>query len=63
MAENVPSPCYSVCRMDTGSGLCEGCFRTIDEIREWSRADDHGKQQVWALIHQRLRETHPGLVA
>lgn len=63
MAENIPSPCYSVCRMDTGSGLCEGCFRTIDEIREWSRADDHSKQQVWALIHQRLRETHPGLVA
>jgi prolyl-tRNA editing enzyme YbaK/EbsC (Cys-tRNA(Pro) deacylase)/predicted Fe-S protein YdhL (DUF1289 family) len=63
MDENVPSPCYSVCRMDTGSGLCEGCFRTIEEIRDWSRADDHGKQQVWALIHQRLRETHAGLLA
>jgi prolyl-tRNA editing enzyme YbaK/EbsC (Cys-tRNA(Pro) deacylase)/predicted Fe-S protein YdhL (DUF1289 family) len=60
--ENVPSPCVNVCRMDTGSGLCEGCFRTIDEIREWSRSDDSGKQQVWALIHQRLLETHPVLV-
>ncbi|MDZ7939317.1 MAG: YbaK/EbsC family protein [Rhodoferax sp.] len=60
--QNVPSPCVNVCRMDTGSGLCEGCFRTIDEIREWSRSDDGGKQQVWALIHQRVRETHPELV-
>ncbi len=59
MAENVPSPCYSVCRMDTGSGLCEGCFRTIDEIREWSRSDDAAKKQMWGLIDQRLHETHP----
>ncbi len=59
MAENVPSPCYSVCRMDTGSGLCEGCFRTIDEIREWSRSDDAAKKQMWSRIDQRLRETHP----
>ena len=59
MAENVPSPCYSVCRMDTGSGLCEGCFRTIDEIREWSRSDDAAKKEMWSRMDQRLHETHP----
>ena len=57
--ENVPSPCVNVCRMNTGSGLCEGCFRTIDEIREWGRSDDAGKKRMWADITQRLRETHP----
>nr|WP_236635337.1 YbaK/EbsC family protein [Rhodoferax sp. TS-BS-61-7] len=59
VAENVPSPCVNVCRMNTGSGLCEGCFRTIDEIREWGRSDDAGKQVMWSHITQRLRETHP----
>jgi prolyl-tRNA editing enzyme YbaK/EbsC (Cys-tRNA(Pro) deacylase)/predicted Fe-S protein YdhL (DUF1289 family) len=59
IAENVPSPCVSVCRMDTGSGLCEGCFRTIDEIREWSRSDDAAKKTMWADITQRLFQTHP----
>jgi len=59
MAENLPSPCVSVCRMDTGSGLCEGCFRTIDEIREWSRSDDAAKKRMWADISQRLFQTHP----
>lgn len=49
----VPSPCSSVCRMDAASGLCEGCFRTIDEIIAWSRLDDDGKRQVWQLLEQR----------
>lgn len=57
--ENVPSPCVSVCRMDTGSGLCDGCFRTIDEIRDWGRSDDTAKQVMWGHITERLRQTHP----
>jgi len=59
IAENVPSPCLNVCRMDTGSGLCEGCLRTIEEIREWGRSDDAAKKAMWVNISQRLRETHP----
>jgi prolyl-tRNA editing enzyme YbaK/EbsC (Cys-tRNA(Pro) deacylase)/predicted Fe-S protein YdhL (DUF1289 family) len=58
-AENVPSPCVSVCRMDTGSGLCEGCFRTIDEIREWSRIGDADKKVLWSTLSTRLAQTHP----
>ena len=58
-AENVPSPCVSVCRMDTGSGLCEGCFRTLDEIRDWGRSDDAAKRLMWGDIRTRLTQTHP----
>jgi predicted Fe-S protein YdhL (DUF1289 family) len=50
----VPSPCISVCRMDAASGLCEGCFRTLDEICQWSGASPQGKRQVWNLIEQRM---------
>jgi predicted Fe-S protein YdhL (DUF1289 family) len=42
----VASPCVSVCRMDAASGLCEGCFRTIDEIAHWGLFDDGEKQAV-----------------
>ena len=49
----VPSPCISVCRMDAGSGLCLGCFRTLDEIIAWGRASDHDKRVVWRSIAQR----------
>ena len=50
----VPSPCISVCRMDPVSELCEGCFRTLDEIADWGRLEDGGKRAIWRLIAQRL---------
>ena len=31
----IPSPCISVCQVDNATGCCIGCFRSIDEIREW----------------------------
>ena len=52
--ENVPSPCISVCRMDERTGLCEGCYRTLDEIRLWSSADDQARRAIWTQIDQRL---------
>ncbi|KQU74982.1 MULTISPECIES: DUF1289 domain-containing protein [unclassified Rhizobacter] len=52
-AAAVPSPCVNVCRMDAASGLCSGCWRTIDEIAAWSTLDDDGKRQVWQAIELR----------
>ena len=52
-AENVPSPCISVCRMDAASGLCEGCLRTLDEIVRWSAMPEEGRRAVWSRIAQR----------
>jgi predicted Fe-S protein YdhL (DUF1289 family) len=44
--------------MDTASGLCEGCLRTIDEIAAWGSMDDAAKRQVWQRLEQR-RAAHP----
>ena len=49
----VISPCISVCRMDAASGLCEGCFRTLEEIADWSGLDDTGRRAIWMNIGQR----------
>ena len=51
--EVIPSPCISVCRMSPARSHCEGCFRTLDELRAWRDMDDAGKRAVWALIAQR----------
>lgn len=48
--ENVPSPCISVCRMRPDRSLCEGCFRTLDELRAWSGASDADKRGVWRQV-------------
>ncbi|MEP6792615.1 MAG: DUF1289 domain-containing protein [Ramlibacter sp.] len=52
----MPSPCISVCRMEEASGLCGGCFRTLEEIAGWSRMDDAGKREIWARIEQRVEQ-------
>jgi len=32
--------------MDTSTGLCVGCFRTIEEIARWSQMTDRDKEAV-----------------
>ncbi len=49
----IPSPCTNICQMETSTGLCRGCFRTIDEITAWSRSDDASRQQILVAIAKR----------
>lgn len=53
--ETVPSPCVSVCRLDLSGRLCEGCLRTLDELRDWGRVDNAGKRAIWANAVARLQ--------
>ena len=48
------SPCISVCRMNAATALCEGCFRTRDEIAAWGNAGDDVKLATWARIEERM---------
>lgn len=50
---HVPSPCISVCTMDDASGLCVGCFRTLDEIAAWSALDAAARRGVLAALPAR----------
>ena len=34
-AGEVSSPCTSICVIDPPTGLCAGCYRTLDEIAGW----------------------------
>ncbi len=63
-AEIVPSPCVSVCRMTPDRSHCEGCFRTIPEIRAWSNASSAQRRAIWAALLHRAglplpEELHP----
>lgn len=58
-AQDVPSPCMSICRMNAATDLCEGCLRTLDEIAAWSRMSDEDKREVWAVIARRIEESRP----
>jgi hypothetical protein len=39
--------------MDAASGLCLGCWRTLDEIAAWGALDADGKRAVLAAIAER----------
>jgi len=43
----VPSPCIKVCRIE--EGLCVGCKRTLDEIRDWMIMSDYEQKK---LLHE-----------
>lgn len=32
---------------------CEGCFRTLDEIRAWPRASGAERRAIWAALLRR----------
>lgn len=49
----VPSPCVGVCKMVEATGLCAGCYRTLDEIARWSRMGDADKLVIWQQVEAR----------
>jgi uncharacterized protein len=42
----IKSPCIKVCEMDYLTGLCEGCYRTLEEIGRWSLMGEEEKENV-----------------
>lgn len=40
----VESPCKLVCRIK--DGYCEGCLRTIDEIRDWIIMSEYEQKKL-----------------
>lgn len=49
----VPSPCISVCQMNPTTGLCSGCYRTVEEIAGWGQAGDAQRLAIWERIEAR----------
>ena len=52
--KTVPSPCIGVCWLNDQSGLCEGCLRSGDEIRDWMIMSREQKLQLLQVLEQRF---------
>lgn len=50
---SVPSPCIAVCELEEGTGLCLGCRRHVDEIRDWPVMTADEKQATLSRIEAR----------
>ena len=53
--EVVLSPCVGVCALDDND-VCIGCFRSGNEIREWSGYSNENKREVLVNCDKRTTE-------
>lgn len=48
----IESPCISICVLDEKE-VCQGCYRTLEEIGQWSHCDEEAKQVIVAHALER----------
>ncbi len=39
--------------MDSATGWCKGCYRTIDEIVAWGQGSEEARFAVWQALPER----------
>jgi|GEM_PF-309879 len=52
-AKNLPSPCVGICEMNDETGLCRGCYRTLEEIGSWRVMSGEDKMSLLQTLKQR----------
>lgn len=53
MRDEIESPCVKLCVVHPEERLCVGCFRTIEEISQWSRLTPAARAAVIADLPER----------
>ncbi len=59
----VESPCVKVCVIHEASGLCLGCYRSLDEIAMWSKMAPDARRAVMDELPsraERVRQKRQG---
>jgi len=51
---NLISPCINICELDENK-ICVGCYRTIEEISNWTKYTDEEKQHIINQVQNRIQ--------
>ena len=54
------TPCIKICVIDPGTGLCEGCARTLAEIATWSRLAPAERRRIMVELPTRRGRREAG---
>lgn len=54
------TPCIHVCVIEPGSGLCEGCGRSLEEIARWSQLTDGERMRIMRALPERRQQARLG---
>ena len=55
----VATPCVKVCIVDGPTGLCLGCYRTLQEIGGWTALTDEQRAGIMADLTARRARIDP----
>lgn len=44
--DEIESPCVQICVVHPETRICTGCYRTIDEITDWSRMTPEARRDI-----------------
>jgi len=55
----IPTPCVQVCVVDGESGLCLGCYRTLNEVARWSAFTDEERSSIMTALPSRRVRIRP----
>jgi hypothetical protein len=55
----ISTPCIRICVLDSETGLCEGCARTLDEVARWPRMSEPERKRIMAELDGRRRRPSP----
>jgi hypothetical protein len=58
-AKPIATPCVQVCVVDGESGLCLGCFRTLNEVARWSSLTDAERASIMSALPARRGRIRP----
>jgi len=62
-AASVASPCVSICVIDAPSGLCAGCYRTLDEIAGWIDFSSEERRALLSALAERRSRVGSAIAA
>jgi len=57
----IKSPCISICVLNPGD-ICEGCYRSAQEITDWSVLSDPEKRAVMVRVRKRFKDLNKHLL-
>ena len=56
---SIATPCVQVCIVDGPTGMCLGCYRTLQEIGGWSGLTDAQRAEIMAELPTREAKIDP----
>lgn len=54
--DEIDSPCIGVCSIDEATGFCQGCYRTVEEIKAWWNMPVDEQKQLLVELEQRQNQ-------